>query len=121
MTKKSNSKSVDMVNHPSHYADECSIECIEAMLVAFGAEAVYDFCICNAFKYVWRYKNKNGEQDLEKATWYINKAEYIYNKFENNINVSFSYGGKEDVVMLRDLVELKKLDYKPCENLNDKL
>ena len=48
----------DNVNHPKHYADTTSIECIEAMIVAFGRGAVVDFCKCNAFNYVWRYQNK---------------------------------------------------------------
>lgn len=68
----------DNVNHPKHYADTTSIECIEAMTVAFGRGAVVDFCKCNAFKYVWRYKNKNGKEDLEKAQWYCNKAVELY-------------------------------------------
>lgn len=64
----------DNVNHPKHYADTTSIECIEAMEIAFGTEATVNFCKCNAFKYVWRYKNKNGKEDLEKAMWYLDKA-----------------------------------------------
>lgn len=32
-----------------------------------------DFCVCNAFKYLYRHKRKNGVQDLEKAKWYIEK------------------------------------------------
>jgi hypothetical protein len=27
----------------------------------------------NVFKYQWRYKNKNGVEDLRKAQWYMNK------------------------------------------------
>ena len=36
-------------------------------------EAVKDFCLCNAFKYIWRTKNKNGIEDIDKAIWYLNK------------------------------------------------
>ena len=36
-------------------------------------EAVLDFCICNAFKYLFRWKNKNGVEDITKANWYLNK------------------------------------------------
>lgn len=68
---------VDVVNHPKHYADTCSLECINAMLITFGTNAVIDFCTCNAFKYLWRYKNKNGQEDLKKAQWYLVKAQYL--------------------------------------------
>ena len=61
------------VNHPKHYT-ECSLECIDAMQIAFGKMATYNFCVCNAFKYLWRYQSKNGFEDLQKAEWYINKA-----------------------------------------------
>lgn len=70
----------DNVNHPKHYADTCSIECIESMVIAFGDEAVINFCMCNAYKYLWRYKNKNGTEDLEKAKWYVDKAKSLYGK-----------------------------------------
>ena len=62
----------DNVNHPSHYT-QGKVECIEAMESAFGCEAVENFCLCNAFKYIWRAKHKNGTEDLDKAIWYINK------------------------------------------------
>lgn len=66
-------KSVDVVNHPTHY-ETGGIECIDAMLITQGKEATKAFCICNAFKYLWRHNNKNGLEDLKKAQWYINKA-----------------------------------------------
>ena len=64
------------VNHPSHY-NQGGIECIDAMVSAFGKEAVGNFCICNAFKYVWRAKQKNGVEDLDKAIWYLNKVKEL--------------------------------------------
>lgn len=62
----------DPVNRPAHYTSG-GIECIDAMTAAFGAEAVKDFCLCNAFKYLWRHRNKNGVEDLKKARWYLNR------------------------------------------------
>lgn len=62
----------DPVNHPAHYTSG-GIECIDAMQAAFGVEAVKDFCLCNAFKYLWRHRNKNGVEDLKKARWYLNR------------------------------------------------
>lgn len=67
-----------LINHPSHY-NQGKIECIEAMESAFGKEAVFNFCLLNAFKYIWRCKDKESiKQDLEKARWYIMKAEGMY-------------------------------------------
>ena len=63
----------DNVNHPAHYEGQTSLECIDVMGIAFGAEAVANFCLCNAFKYLWRYRNKNGREDLDKAAWYLNR------------------------------------------------
>ena len=63
----------DPVNHPAHYT-ECSLECIDVMLAVFGRRAVTDFCIINAFKYMWRYDHKNGLEDLQKAERYLAMA-----------------------------------------------
>jgi len=63
----------DTVNHPAHYT-ECSLECIDVMLAVFGRKAVTDFCILNAFKYMWRYEHKNGLEDLQKAERYLAMA-----------------------------------------------
>lgn len=62
----------DNVNHPTHY-ETGKFECIEVMLETQGIEAVQDFCICNAFKYLYRHKNKNANEDIKKAIWYLNK------------------------------------------------
>lgn len=63
----------DAIN-PDHYKNQTSLECIEAMEIIFGRDAVIDFCRCNAWKYIWRWKNKNGEEDLDKANWYLERA-----------------------------------------------
>ena len=62
----------DNVNHPSHYATG-KFECIDVMVETQGVEAVKSFCICNAFKYLYRHKNKNGIEDVKKAVFYLNK------------------------------------------------
>ena len=68
---------VDNVNHPRHYEGSTSLECIECMELIFGANAVCFFCLCNSFKYLWRYKNKNGEEDIRKAKWYLDYSDEI--------------------------------------------
>jgi hypothetical protein len=62
----------DVVNHPSHY-ESGKFECIEVMEETQGKEAVMDFCICNAFKYLYRHNRKNGIEDIKKAKWYLDK------------------------------------------------
>lgn len=62
----------DPVERPEYYQTG-GIECIDAMTAAFGDETVKDFCLCNAFKYLWRHRQKNGVEDLKKARWYLNR------------------------------------------------
>lgn len=64
----------DNVNHPSHYEKSCSLECIDVMQAMFGPERLITFCLMNSFKYLWRHKNKNGKEDLDKANWYLTRA-----------------------------------------------
>lgn len=63
----------DNVNHPAHY-ETGKFECIDVMLETQGKQAVTDFCVCNAFKYLYRHGRKNGVEDLKKARWYLDKA-----------------------------------------------
>lgn len=63
----------DSVNHPSHYCQEGSMECIDEMIAVFGAEAVMNFCLLNVWKYRKRAVFKNGEEDLKKSDWYMKK------------------------------------------------
>ena len=64
----------DNVNHPAHYTTGCGFECIEMMEMVFGKEAVHDFCTLNAFKYIWRHRQKGGTEDIAKAEWYLKYA-----------------------------------------------
>lgn len=61
----------DAIN-PHHYRTG-KYECIDVMQEALGLDSVKNFCICNAFKYIYRHKNKNGIEDIQKAKWYIDK------------------------------------------------
>ena len=65
---------MEEINHPDRYAGG-KYECIEVMIDIFGVEFVKNFCVLNAFKYLWRHKQKGGTEDIKKAVWYLN--EYI--------------------------------------------
>jgi len=57
--------------NPTHYK-QGSIECIEAIESATSSlDGFEGFCVGNVIKYVWRYDNKNGIEDLKKAKWYL--------------------------------------------------
>lgn len=61
---------MDDVEHPNHY---CSggIECIDAIRASMTAEEFQGFCKGNCIKYLWRFRNKGGLQDLKKANVYL--------------------------------------------------
>jgi hypothetical protein len=63
---------VDNVNHPAHY-NQGGIECIDAIKAATGSGFV-KYCTGNVIKYLWRYDNKGGAEDLKKAAWYLDRA-----------------------------------------------
>jgi len=86
---------------PNHYKN-CSIECIDAMILAFGTDLIAEWCIVTAFKYIWRYKDKGGLIDLNKAIYYIDKAEELnwdfgrINSYRDLvIRLKEEYNGKE--------------------------
>ena len=62
----------DPVNSPSHYCKGEGIECIDAIAAATGNGFQY-YLQGNIIKYLWRYRYKNGVEDLKKAQWYLTK------------------------------------------------
>ena len=72
----------DMVNHPRHYKAKNGMEVID-VIEAFtanleGYEATHTG---NVIKYICRWKEKNGLEDLKKAQWYLNR---LINNIEEN-------------------------------------
>ena len=68
---KAASEAIDMVNNPSHY-NKSGIECINAIQAATGGGYEY-YLQGNILKYLWRYRYKNGIEDLKKAQWYLDE------------------------------------------------
>jgi hypothetical protein len=64
---------MDNVTHPAHYT-QGKVECIDAIEAAVtgltGMEAV---CTAQCIKYLWRWKWKNGLEDLRKCLFYLQK------------------------------------------------
>jgi hypothetical protein len=61
----------DPVNSPKHY-NQAGVECIDAIRAATGDGYEY-YLQGNIMKYLWRYRYKNGAEDLKKAQWYLTK------------------------------------------------
>ena len=64
-------KKRDMVNNPPHY-NKSGIETIDAIKAM--TDTGYEYYLQgNIMKYLWRYRYKNGVEDLKKAQWYLNE------------------------------------------------
>ena len=87
----------DPVNHPSHYT-RGGIECIDAITAAVtdlnGPEA---WLTESAIKYLWRWRWKNGLEDLRKAQFYLNRliARVEAEQMEQSVNEVADAGQKE--------------------------
>lgn len=71
----------DIVNKPSHYNH--GMECIDEMILIFGIDAVMTFCKLNVWKYRKRALHKNGQEDIDKSNWYINKYQELQERLRN--------------------------------------
>ena len=62
----------DNVKHPNHYC-KGGIECIDAINSAVSniTDPFEAYCTGNIIKYIWRWNDKNGVEDLHKAMQYI--------------------------------------------------
>jgi hypothetical protein len=65
-------KTSEKVNSPAHY-NSGTVECIDAIESMLTKEEFIGFLRGNILKYQWRYKQKNGAEDLKKAQWYFDK------------------------------------------------
>ena len=81
--KMPESSKPDNVNHPKHYC-KGGVESIDFVRAAVsnlsGFEAV---CVANIIKYMWRYKEKNGLEDVMKAAKYL---EWLQEEVGKNAN-----------------------------------
>lgn len=85
------------VNHPDHYNGHPSgIECID----------IIEELPCNtanAFKYLWRYEDKEKpRQDLEKCLWYLKREwhRFKHKEFRQRRVVSWPASYREDLYVM---------------------
>lgn len=67
-------KDYTVVNNPPHYISETGLETIDVIeAFTFNLKGMEAVCTANVLKYICRWKNKNGIQDLKKAKWYLDR------------------------------------------------
>ena len=79
----------DNVNNPKHYAMANKHLVLEPIDIC----EKYSFCQGNAIKYLLRYENKNGVEDLKKALWYLNRI------INENLNIWYPDGGLDKALI----------------------
>ena len=63
----------DVVNHPQHYQSATGLEVID-VIEAFTSDlrGIEATDTGNIIKYICRWNQKNGVEDLKKEQWYLN-------------------------------------------------
>lgn len=79
----------DNVNNPKHYAMANKHLVLEPIDIC----EKYSFCQGNAIKYLLRYENKNGVEDLKKALWYLNRI------INENLTIWYPDGGLDKALI----------------------
>ena len=72
----------DVVNNPKHY-NQGLIECIDAIQAMLSPEEFVGYLRGNSLKYRWRFRYKNGLEDLEKAEWYEKRLKKAVQKLDS--------------------------------------
>ena len=87
MEQSDNKELEDMVNHPPHY-NKAGIECIDA-IKAMTDDGFEYYLQGNIMKYLWRYRYKNGAEDLKKAQWYLTLLKDVVenDKSKNDVDI----------------------------------
>ena len=78
--KMPESSKPDNVNHPKHYC-KGGLECIQVIKAELTPEQYKGYLYGNVLKYMWRWQDKNGVEDLRKAAKYL---EWLQKEVEKN-------------------------------------
>lgn len=70
-SKDANDIGYDSIN-PAHYISD-GLECIDAIKASMSSAEFVGYLRGNVIKYIWRFRDKGGVEDLKKARWYIKR------------------------------------------------
>jgi len=68
---------------PKHYL-KGGMHLLEILEMKLPKEHIEGFLRCNCIKYLFRYDQKNGIEDLNKAKWYLNELISLEEKNDKN-------------------------------------
>lgn len=70
---------------PNYYRSKFGVELMQLMKERFGIAAFIGFCLCNAFKYMFRcrFKNETIVEDIRKAHFYLTALVQEFDKCED--------------------------------------
>lgn len=93
---------INNIDHLKHYT-QGQIECIDGIESALGFEGFKSYCQGNCLKYLWRYKNKGGIEDLKKCKWYLDKLisseeSYQSKRLQNLTNNAYNFTATKNLV-----------------------
>lgn len=112
ITQNSGEEKPDMVNHPKHYTSGAlGIEVINTMEMCTTKEEFIGYLRCNALKYISRFENKNGLEDVKKCAWYIKKYLDVQGLNEKDCKSKEAYNALkivENSVTKKSLVQVLK-------------
>lgn len=100
---------IDNVNNPQHYKSKGVVLVLEIEPITILKDL--PFCKGNAIKYVLRYKNKNGLEDLKKAEYYIKADQEIAKPGYIETLVITEY--------LKKLLQTQKINNTECKCIMD--
>jgi len=95
----------DYLVNPKHYKSNKGLECIDCIEgVVQDLVGVEATDTGNIMKYLWRWKNKDGVNDLKKAKWYL---EHLIAHVENDTEALKTM---EEILIDKQLDELHDED-----------
>ncbi|MDD2756583.1 MAG: DUF3310 domain-containing protein [Methanothrix sp.] len=68
---------------PKHYV-KGGMHLLEILEMKVPPEQIEGFLRCTLLKYIFRYDEKNGVEDLKKALWYLNELIDLKEKKDEN-------------------------------------
>ena len=98
----------EYINHPSYYQKNGRKECIMEMEEKYGAEMTAVFCLMNAYKYLYRAGEKDGNSEMQdnlKAKWCFDYANKLINEYGGLFVNTMSIQDSDLYLDIREILE----------------